>query len=45
VYKDWDWLNPQAYATEVIEFLIYERDTGEPLLPITQNASCCCTVL
>ena len=45
VYDGWDWLNPHAYGTEVIEFLIYERETGEPLLPITQNASCCCTVL
>lgn len=45
VYDGWDWLNPHAYATEVIEFLIYERETGEPLLPITQHASCCCTVL
>jgi len=45
VYNGWDWLNPNAYAAEVIEFLIYERETGEPLLPDTQNASCCCTVL
>lgn len=45
VYKDWDWTNPHAYAAEVIEFLIYERETGEPLLPIAQNTSCCCTLM
>mmetsp|Transcript_25427 Transcript_25427/g.70228 ORF Transcript_25427/g.70228 Transcript_25427/m.70228 type:complete len:808 (+) Transcript_25427:529-2952(+) len=44
-YKDWAWTNPRAYGTEVIEFLIYERETGQPLLPIAQNAGCCCTVL
>lgn len=45
VYRDWDWTNPHAYAAEVIEFLIYERETGEPLLPIAQHTSCCCTVM
>jgi len=45
VYKDWDWTNPRAYATEVLEFLIYERKTGEPLVPHAQHASCCCTIL
>eukprot|EP00934_Nitzschia_sp_Nitz4_P008017 Nitzschia sp. Nitz4//scaffold185_size43419//31493//33748//NITZ4_007306-RA/size43419-augustus-gene-0.66-mRNA-1//1//CDS//3329539724//8007//frame0 len=45
VYKDWDWTNPHAYAAEVIEFLIYERETGEPLLPMSQNTGCCCTVM
>mmetsp|Transcript_8545 Transcript_8545/g.21346 ORF Transcript_8545/g.21346 Transcript_8545/m.21346 type:complete len:678 (-) Transcript_8545:220-2253(-) len=45
VYDGWDWTNPHAYAAEVIEFLIYERETGEPLLPISQNTSCCCTVM
>lgn len=44
-YRDWDWTNPHAYAAEVIEFLIYERETGEPLLPISQNTGCCCTVM
>jgi hypothetical protein len=44
-YKDWDWTNPNAYAAEVIEFLIYERETGEPLLPMAQQANCCCAVL
>jgi len=45
VYKDWDWTNPHAFAAEVIEFLIYERETGEPLVPIAQNATCCCEIL
>jgi len=45
LYKHWDWTNPKAFAAEVIEFLIYERTTGEPLLPIAQNGSCCCNVL
>ena len=45
VYKDWDWTNPHAYAAEVIEFLIYERETGEPLIPIAHQQSCCCSVL
>jgi beta-adrenergic-receptor kinase len=45
VYKDWDWTNPHAFAAEVIEFLIYERETGEPLIPLSQQSPCCCTVL
>jgi serine/threonine protein kinase len=45
VYKDWDWTNPRAFAAEVIEFLVYERKTGEPLLPLAQNGSCCCDIL
>mmetsp|Transcript_40352 Transcript_40352/g.97444 ORF Transcript_40352/g.97444 Transcript_40352/m.97444 type:complete len:653 (+) Transcript_40352:236-2194(+) len=44
-YKDWDWTNPHAYAAEVIEFLIYERETGEPLLPVSQNTGCCCIIM
>ena len=40
-YRNWDWTNPRAFASEVIEFLIYERETGEPLVPVTQNATCC----
>ena len=43
-YKDWDWTNPRAFAAEVIEFLIYERETGQPLLPMTGGGSCCCAV-
>jgi beta-adrenergic-receptor kinase len=45
VYKDWNWTNPRAFAAEVIEFLIYERITGEPLLPISQSGTCCCIIL
>jgi beta-adrenergic-receptor kinase len=44
IYKDWDWTNPRAFAAEVIEFWIYERVTGEPLVPVTQNTGCCCTI-
>ena len=46
VYKSWDWINPKAYATEVIEFLIFERELGRPLLPESMNADlCCCNIL
>ena len=44
-YKDWDWTNPHAYAAEVLEFLIYERETGKPLLPMEDDTSCCCSVM
>jgi serine/threonine protein kinase len=44
-YRIWDWTNPGAFAAEVIEVLIYERETGEPLLPIAQHPSCCCAIL
>ncbi|GAX22629.1 beta-adrenergic-receptor kinase [Fistulifera solaris] len=43
-YKDWDWTNPRAFAAEVIEFLIYERTTGEPLLP-PKHEACCCAIM
>jgi len=45
VYKDWDFTNTKAFAAEVIEFLIYERETGEPLLPMPNDTSCCCAIL
>lgn len=45
MYKDWDWTNPRAFAAEVIEFWIYERVTGEPLVPITHNTGCCCAII
>ena len=45
VYKDWDWTNPRGFAAEVIECLIYERVTGEPLVPVDQHPNCCCTIL
>jgi len=40
-YKNWNWTNPVAYSLEVIEFLIYERESGSPLLPIVTSESCC----
>ena len=43
-YKNWNWTNPVAYSAEVIEFLIYERETGTPLLPIPAHDSCCCAI-
>lgn len=45
VYDSWNFTNPKAFAAEVIEFLIYERETGQPLLPIQPNGSCCCTII
>ena len=46
VYEDWDWTNPKAYSTEVIEFLIHERELGRPLLPETLSPDlCCCNIL
>lgn len=44
IYKDWNWTNPSAYASEVIEFLIYERKMGCRLEPIQQSNGCCCTI-
>lgn len=45
-YKDWDWTNPDAMTTEILEFLIFERDLGRPLLPESMSPDlCCCTVL
>lgn len=45
VYANWDWTNPKAFAAEVIEFLIYERETGQPLLPPMHGSGCCCSIL
>lgn len=45
IFKNWDWTNPHAFAAEVIEFLTYERDTGEPLVPINHHGGCCCAIL
>ena len=45
VYESWNFTNSTAFAAEVIEFLIYERETGRPLLPIQQGDSCCCTII
>lgn len=44
-YEDWDWTNPHAFAAEVLEFLIYERDTGKPLVPLEDQTNCCCSVM
>lgn len=45
VYKDWDWTNPRAFATEVLEFMMHERLTGIPLVPMAQNDGCCCSLM
>jgi len=45
-YESWDWVNPKAYYTEVLEFLIFERELGRPLLPETMSDDlCCCSIL
>jgi len=44
VYNNWNYTNHKAFAEEVIEFLIYERTTGKPLLPVPQQSTCCCTI-
>jgi len=44
VYQNWDWTNSRAFGAEVIEFLIYERKTGEPLVPAPPHGSCCCVI-
>lgn len=41
-FKDWDWTNPRAYCSEVLEFVTYERDTGRPLVPESMNGDLCC---
>mmetsp|Transcript_15686 Transcript_15686/g.19127 ORF Transcript_15686/g.19127 Transcript_15686/m.19127 type:complete len:680 (-) Transcript_15686:1156-3195(-) len=45
IFKDWDWTNPKVFSAEVLEMLIYERDTGSPLIPLTAVGTCCCTVM
>jgi len=44
IFENWNWTNPHAYCAEVIEFLICEREKGEPLVPINHNHPCCCCV-
>lgn len=44
-YKDWDWVNPNAFAEEVMEMLIYERESGKPLTLMSDYNSCCCTIV
>jgi hypothetical protein len=45
VYDKWNFTNSKAFAAEVIEFLIYERETGKPLLPTQVTTSCCCIII
>lgn len=45
IYKDWNWTNPKVFAAEILEMLIYERDTGRPLVPLTVGGTCCCTIM
>lgn len=45
MYKDWDFVNNNAYNDEVIEFLITERNLGKPLLPPDHSSCNCCIVL
>lgn len=45
IYKDWTWTNPKVFSAEVLEMLIYERDTGKALVPLTSTRTCCCTVM
>ena len=44
IYNDWDWTNPGAYGSEIVEFLAYERKLGRPLLPMGVGDGCCCTL-
>ena len=44
-YTDWDWTHPRVISSEILEFLICERTNGEPLVPLRQQASCCCEIL
>lgn len=41
-YKNWEYKNENVFATEVINMLVYEKETGIPLVPISTN--CCCTI-
>jgi len=44
VYKDWNWTNPKSFNTEVIEFLMYEKQLGRPLTPPRSSSGVCCSV-
>jgi len=44
-YKNWDWTSQKVFAAEVIEMLIYERDTGKTLIPLTVGGTCCCNIM
>lgn len=43
IYQNWNWTNPLAYSAEVIEFLIFERESGARLRPV-KPVTCCCTI-
>ncbi len=45
VYATWDWTSQKVFSSEVIDMLIYERETGRPLIPLTVGGTCCCTVM
>lgn len=45
VYTNWDWTSHRVFSSEVIDMLIYERETGRPLIPLTVGGTCCCTVM
>lgn len=45
VYRNWDWTSHRVFSSEVIDMLIYERETGRPLIPLTVGGTCCCTVM
>lgn len=45
VYKEWDWTSDRVFATEVIDMLIYEREAGRPLVPLSDSSTCCCNVM
>ena len=45
LYSDWNWTSPRVFSAEVLEMLIYERDTGRPLIPLTAGSACCCTIM
>ena len=45
IYRNWTWTNPKVFSAEVLEMLIYERDTGTPLIPLTAGGTCCCSVM
>jgi len=44
VYKDWNWTNPKSFNTEVIEFLMYEKQLGRPLTPPRSSSGVCCSI-
>lgn len=48
LFQDWDWTNPEAMTKEILNFLMYERELGRPLLPGSMHhhsIMCCCKFL